>query len=508
MAEEIKQEEQKVFEALREASGPLPYSEIVDKTGLDQSKVSALLLHWGSREWVKTEEKSRTEFTLADEFKAAPEKKLPERLFLDALGDRDACPMQECSKMAGKLGVPFGDVIKWGKKKDWFATEKGNLTVTEIGKGMRTSKEVDEELIELLRSKDLLFDDELASSGIDTGRLESCVRNRTSFIKVKERKFRYAELTDKGREELSGAEIVKEKTILSSEEITSGEWATVKLREFDVTIPADRIHPAKIHPLRKILEETRRVFLEMGFTEIASPQVDSTFWVFDALFQPQDHPARDMQDTFYLDRPGKTKLPPDDLVEKIKRTHEDGWETGSKGWGYKWERERARSAVLRTHTTASTIRALAERPEPPGKVFCVGKNFRNESISYKHLPEFHQVDGIIIDEGSDFASLLGTLREFYRKMGFEKVRFKPAFFPYTEPSAEVYVMLPGKGEWIELGGSGVFRPEVTEPFGCPVPVLAWGLGLERLAMVRYGIEDIRQFYLSDLDWLRGVPLCR
>jgi phenylalanyl-tRNA synthetase alpha chain len=164
--------------------------------------------------------------------------------------------------------------------------------------------------------------------------------------------------------------------------------------------------------------------------------------------------------------------------------------------------------VLRTHTTATTIRALAQDPQPPRKVFCVGRVFRNENITYKHLPEFTQVDGVVIDREANFATLLGTLREFYRKMGFERVRFKPEFFPYTEPSAGVYAYMESKSRWIELGGSGVFRPEVTRPFGCTVPVLAWGLGLERLAMQRYGLDDIRTLYWTDLDWLKEVPLCQ
>ena len=209
-----------------------------------------------------------------------------------------------------------------------------------------------------------------------------------------------------------------------------------------------------------------------------------------------------------MERPRAARLPQKETVERVKLTHENGWQTGSTGWGYEWEQKRAEQVVLRTHCTASTIRALAEDPNPPRKVFCVGKVFRNETVSYKHLPEFYQVDGIIIDEEASLATLLGTLAEFYRKMGFPKVKFKPAFFPYTEPSAEVFVFMESKQSWIELGGSGVFRPEVTQPFGCHVPVLAWGLGLERLAMLRYGLNDIRELFGSDLDKIKEVALCQ
>jgi phenylalanyl-tRNA synthetase alpha chain len=214
-----------------------------------------------------------------------------------------------------------------------------------------------------------------------------------------------------------------------------------------------------------------------------------------------------MQDTFYIDRPPRFGLPEKELVERVKATHENGGDTGSVGWRYDWDEETARRVVLRTHTTAATVYALKENPKPPRKVFLVGRVFRREKTDYKHLPEFHQVDGVIIDDKASLSTLLGTLAEFYRQMGFDDVKFRPDFFPYTEPSVGSFVRMKGRDDWLELGGSGVFRPEVTRPFGCEVPVLAWGLGLERLAMLRYGIEDIRKLYLSDLSWLEETPLC-
>jgi phenylalanyl-tRNA synthetase alpha chain len=164
--------------------------------------------------------------------------------------------------------------------------------------------------------------------------------------------------------------------------------------------------------------------------------------------------------------------------------------------------------VLRTHTTAATVRALHADPNPPRRVFSVGPVFRRETIDYKHLPVFHQVDGIVIDANASFAMLLTLLTTFYRKMGFPRIQFRPAFFPYTEPSVEVFVYLESRQDWVEMGGAGVFRPEVTEPLGCTVPVLAWGLGLERVAMFRFGLSDIREIYLAHLDWLKETPLCR
>ena len=337
----------------------------------------------------------------------------------------------------------------------------------------------------------------------------SLLAKRPELAKIKKRTERIAvAYRRRSRRHLQTARKVIERNSLTPEDLESGAWKEIKLRPYDVKLAAKDVYPAKIHPLRKIIEQTRRAFLEMGFAEVVSPMVESAFWNFDALFQPQDHPARDMQDTFYMLHPAETPLPDAKIMEPVKQTHENGWTTGSEGWGYKWSPERSKQVVLRTHTTAATIRALAANPNPPGKFFCVGWTYRNETISFKHLPVFHQVDGIIIDEEANLASLMGTLQEFYSKMGFGRVKFKPAFYPYTEPSVDVVVFMESRGKWIEMGGAGIFRPEVTLPLGCNYPVLAWGLGIERLAMLRFGLSDIRELYKSNLDALEEVPLCR
>jgi len=192
------------------------------------------------------------------------------------------------------------------------------------------------------------------------------------------------------------------------------------------------------------------------------------------------------------------------LLDVVAKIHETGGKTNSKGWGYKFSKEESKRVLLRTHTTVNTIRYLAKNPEPPAKIFSIGKVFRRENIDTTHLPEFYQVEGIVYEKNANFRELIGVLKEFYRKMGFEKIRFRPAYFPYTEPSMEIEVEWNGK--WMELGGSGIFRPEVTEPFGIKEPVLAWGLGLERMAMMMLGLYDIRELYFSDIEWLRKLPL--
>lgn len=291
---------------------------------------------------------------------------------------------------------------------------------------------------------------------------------------------------------------------LTHDMLKTGSWNNIKFRKYDLKAEVPPVYSGKLHPLTVATNKIRRIYLELGFIEADGPLVESSFWNFDALFQPQDHPCRDLADTFYLENPKESKLPDKKIVDEVKRAHEQGTQ-GSTGWGYKWTPDIAKQPILRTHCTAVSARWL-NKVEPPAKVFSIGRTFRNETVDYKHLPEFTQIDGIVIDENATFKDHLGYLKEFFLRLGFEKIRFRPSYFPYTEMSVEPEVWLESRQEWIELGGSGIFRPEVTEPLGIDVPVLAWGLSLERPIMLALGLEDIRNFYYkNDLKWLRGVP---
>jgi phenylalanyl-tRNA synthetase alpha chain len=237
--------------------------------------------------------------------------------------------------------------------------------------------------------------------------------------------------------------------------------------------------------------------------------VDTSFWVFDALFTAQDHPVREMQDTYFIKDPKYGKLPNKKLIDAIKNSHENGFNTGSKGWRYKWDLKEAEKNVLRTHTTNLSARTISnlKKIEWPAKYFAVGRCFRNETIDWSHLFEFNQTEGIVIDPDANFRHLLGYLKEFFRKMGFERARFRPAYFAYTEPSVEIDVIHPIHKKWIELGGAGIFRPEVTKALlGEEVPVLAWGPGFDRVMMDHYKINDMREIYKNDLKQLREMKM--
>jgi phenylalanyl-tRNA synthetase alpha chain len=288
---------------------------------------------------------------------------------------------------------------------------------------------------------------------------------------------------------------------LTAEMITSGRWKQAKFSALDVEAPAPAAYPGRRHPLVNIIEEVKEIFVGLGFSEIDGPIVQSGFWNFDALFTPQDHPAREMQDTFYVSGQRQEIPATGEQKRKVAEVHK-------KGWGSRWDAREAERVVLRTHTTPVTLQHLAIARPGSGRFFSVGRVFRNEKVSYKHLVEFHQVEGVATAPGASLRDLMGLQKEFYAKMGIKKVKFWPTFFPYTEPSLQSMIYNEKLEKWVELFGMGIFRPEVTEPLGIKNPVLAWGGGLERIAMLRFGLNDVRDLYANRLAWFRSVPRCQ
>ncbi len=501
----------KVLTALAEKDTPINIMALAQELELDQSKVTPCCMALAAEGLATLEETVSLELRLGPKGKALDGKPLPERAIIETLQrEGGALDLPALAERSGLLPKEVGQSLRWLQVKGWAKKEGKVVTLSEAGAADAQGQPgPDEQLITTLQRLANASEAALAAEGIDLAAARKLLEGRKGIIDERQRKARNVQLTEAGGAMVAeGIQPRLQVNQLTSEMLVSGQWREVDLRPYDVSLSSEPAYPGKEHPLVSIFQQTRRVFLEMGFSEIVSPYVESSFWDFDALFQPQDHPARDMQDTFYIERPATCRLPDEEQVQAVKRTHEDGGDTGSVGWRYAWDRKLAHRPVLRTHTTACTIRALAEDPKPPRKVFCVGPVFRRETVDYKHLPVFHQVDGVIIDERASFASLLGTLKAFYRKMGFTRFQFRPAFFPYTEPSVEIFVWAEKKQDWVEMGGAGVFRPEVTQPFGCTTPVLAWGLGLERLAMFRYELPSIGELYRSRLPWLKETPLCR
>lgn len=433
---------------------------------------------------------------------------LPERKVLEYLAKNDgAASLSELEEKGKLTKQEIGISIGWLNRKKWARIKKEDgetfVILSEMGKKAVGKKGEDEKIIDILARKEMDVEDIPRD-------VFKALKGRKDVISEREEVVRRLELTELGRTVAdSGLELRREVSALTPGMLRSGKWKDVEFRKYDVNTFAPVPAGGRIHPVTNIIEKIRRIFLDMGFTEITGNYAELELWNMDALFIPQDHPAREEHDTFYVDTAGK--LDPLELVDDkdmdpykvFSGIHENGGDTGSIGWGYKWSREKADKAILRTHTTVNTIRHCYNDPEPPIKVFSIEKVFRNESIDSTHLPEFHQIEGILVEEGASMNMLVGLLKEFYAKMGFTNIRVRPGYFPYTEPSLEVDVFYNNR--WMELGGAGIFRPEVTEPAGIKEPVLAWGLGLERLAMLVLQRKDIRDLYISDVDWLRSVP---
>ncbi|BGO94824.1 hypothetical protein NBRC10512_005356 [Rhodotorula toruloides] len=292
--------------------------------------------------------------------------------------------------------------------------------------------------------------------------------------------------------------VAKLETDLTVELLSSGAWEQASFKKYNFEAEGAPTFGGALHPLMKVREEFRNIFFEMGFTEMPTNRfVESSFWNFDTLYVPQQHPAREMQDTFYVKDPVESTGFPGDYYERVKRVHEVG-DYGSTGYRYPFSKEETSRLVLRTHTTSVSSAQLYQLANQPGgfkpaKMFSIDRVFRNEAVDMTHLAEFHQVEGVVADYNLTLADLIGFMEVFFSKMGVKNLRFKPAYNPYTEPSLEIFSWHEGLGKWVEIGNSGMFRPEMLETMGLPadVRVLGFGLSLERPTMIRYGISNIR-----------------
>ncbi|MEF8859863.1 MAG: phenylalanine--tRNA ligase subunit alpha, partial [Halolamina sp.] len=246
-------------------------------------------------------------------------------------------------------------------------------------------------------------------------------------------------------------------------------------------------------------------------------------WINDCLFMPQDHPARTHWDRFALDVDPVDELP-EELVEAVENAHREGVGDDGDGYHSPWDEGFAREVALRGHTTSLSMRYLSGMAEalsdgdgqasesgsvePPQRYFSVEKAYRNDTIDATHLLEFFQIEGWVMAENLSVRDLMGTFEEFYRQFGITDVQFKPHYNPYTEPSFELFGRHPETDELIEIGNSGLFREEVLRPLGVECDVMAWGLALERLAMLYTGADDIRDLHgtLADLEFLRNTEV--
>jgi phenylalanyl-tRNA synthetase alpha chain len=506
---ELREHERKTLLTVEQLGGKASIEQLMVKSGLPNAAVMRAALTTQEKKLARIHEKKQTIAKLSKEGMLYAKKELPERRILNVLYKREG--ETAISAVEREADIPSETVsvaLGWLVRRKWALINQkdGTIALNKSVSAQKPSKTDEERLLEILAERKLVVVEEL-----DKRLQEAAITlKKRKLMETKEKSIYELELTEEGKRLVkTGLETVEEGvTQLTPELIITGKWRETKLRRFEVTAPGPVVYPSKSHPLQQIINRVREIFLEMGFTEIRGPLVETAFWNFDALFQPQDHPAREMMDTFYLANPKTGKLPSKNVVNAVAKTHENGWTTGSRGWRYKWSTAEAKRLVLRTHTTAETIKYLSMHRKPPVKVFSVDRVYRNEQVTYKNIPEFYQIEGIVMDKDVTLEDLMGTLKTFYAKMGLKKVEFWSCYFPYTEPSAQAMVYHPKLKRWMELCGMGIFRPEVTAPMGVKYPVLAWGGGLERIAMIELGVDDIRMLYGNRLDWLRRTPMCR
>lgn len=467
---------------------------IVSKSGLDDVSVLRALRFLETKGLLKMKSIEKNVIDLGVNGIYYKKNNLPERNLLIILENNNHISLDEAKKLSKLSENEFKVSLGVLKSKALINLNNGKLSLN-ASKEELVKKSFEEKFLEVLP----IELDKVAPE--QKFALENLKKRKDILIIQSKNKYSF-ELTDFGKE-IAGKEIKSDFVEEVTPEIIKSENKNILFRKYDVLSQVPRIYGGKRHFVNQSIEYARKIWTDLGFKEMSGTLVDSSFWVFDSLFTPQDHPAREMQDTFFI-KNSKAKLPDKRIVGNIKKAHEEGV-NGSKGWKYSWNENEASKVLLRTHTTSLSARTLSnlKMSDLPAKYFAIGKVFRNETLDWKHGFEFYQTEGIVIDENANFRNLLGYLKEFYTKMGFEKIKFVPSFFAYTEPSVEVQVWHPERKEWIELGGAGIFRPEVTVPLlGKPIPVLAWGQGFDRIIMDYYKVKDLRELYSNDIKQLR------
>ena len=457
--------EKKIIDSLQKKSEQTP-EQLSESTELSIDQVRRGIEWLRLKEFAKVIESSKVTVSLGRNGIDSLKNGLPERKLMDLIKDGSKS-FEEIRKTLS--GAGFNAAIANAKKNGWVNIEKtdSGSTISTKEKPVETPEE---KLISLIGDKSIP---------------EEQIENKLALKFLLQRPDYVLQNTEKSK-------------IISLTERSSQIDTTLSdIGAIDVEADAALVYAARTHPLKDTIDEIREIFVKLGFSEIQGNLTQSSFWNFDALFTPQDHPARELQDTFYIENLKSQNQASSAQIKQVAKSH-------SQNWHYDWKLSESQKMVLRTHTTCATIKYLAEQKPDEARIFSLGRVFRNEKVSYKHLVEFNQIEGIVIGNNTTLRDLMGIQKEFYKQLGLTKIKFWPTFFPYTEPSLQTMVYNEKLGKWIELFGMGIFRPEVTKPLGIDKPVLAWGGGIERIAMLKYELDDVREFYNNNLNWLRTV----
>lgn len=429
-----------------------------------------------------------------------------ERIF-NLIKEKGALTLPEITKELGlenkDTGTAFGSMSKEGLLV-MDGEKKASLKSDDISDSMKIVRSILDRAVSSasadIAETDLTDDERKVIAGISKKRGAS-----TSPFKVVEREDVVYEVTSAGKE---AAKILIEKGVtgeeigsLTPEMIADGSWKNKTFRSYNVNTPPSRVLLGRHNPYSLFLDSVKDKLVSLGFEEFDGPLVETEFWNCDALFMPQFHSARDIHDVYHVKTPTRAKEIEQPYLDQVAETHKNGWKTGSRGWGYNFDREFTKRLILRSQGTVLSAKQLP-KAKVPGKYFGTARCFRYDKVDATHLSDFYQTEGIVLGEDVNLQTLLGLLKMFAEEVaGATEVMYVPGYFPFTEPSVEVHIKHPVLG-WFELGGAGIFRPEVTEAMGVSVPVLAWGLGIDRMALMSLGLNDLRELFSSDIEHIR------
>jgi len=478
IAKALSEIEVQVLKALKNGE-TLSEETLAEKAHIPVDSVRRALAWLKEKGLANVEERHLKQYRLTKKGELALKKGLPEELLINALKELGGTArINELFESSGLSRQEFNAALGKVRRYNLIVfNNKGELTFTGL-EDEYLKKNREKELLKRVNAKESI--DEEGFAFVD-------IRKR-GLIEKKERIVRYAGINDNGMKALNIASSRKE-------------------RAYNLAVQVEPLAMGKKQPYARFLDEVRKKLVAMGFKEMKAPCIVQEFYNFDVLFQPQNHAARDWTSTFRLKYPNKGALPKRRVVDAVKAAHENGAGTGSRGWRYSWSVELAKRLMPTAHGTAHSARQLVEGVEIPGKYFALARCYRPDVVDKTHLMEFNQLEGIIAADLS-FKHLLGMLKEFAEEIaGAKQVKFYPDYYPFTEPSVQLSAKHEELG-WIEFGGAGLFRPEMLKPLGIDCNVLAWGLGIDTLAMFKLGIDDMRELFSSNLDWLRKHEIVR
>jgi phenylalanyl-tRNA synthetase alpha chain len=480
-------------------------SSIIEKSGMQEVEVVRAVNWLQTKGMAIVSETIEEIIQLGKNGKGYAKSKLPEVRFLNALagGPQSLSGIKKAGLSDDEIGASIGALMRIKAIEPVPGAAEKTFKLAPAGKALASQGTSSQKLIEKK------FPLKVSSLSEEEKSAVQELKKRKDVVEDAVIRTRTASLTLLGKEvasaiRKSGSQKFEDR--ITPEILKSGSWKNMEFRSYDLSAPVPRMFFGKAQPYREFLEQVREEFAEMGFEETTGPIVESEFWNMDALFMPQFHSARDIHDAYYVKEPKYAVDLPQELVKKVRAAHENGFGTGSRGWRYSFDEKKTARLVLRSQDTSISPRTLASAQlKVPGKYFQMVRCFRYDVIDATHLADFNQIGGFVIEEGLHLGHLISLLKQFARKFcNTDQVKVVPSYFPFTEPSAGLYAKHPQMG-WIELAGAGMFRPEMVKPLvGKQIPVIAWGIGIDRVAMFNLGINDIRQLFSHDLDYLRNA----